>query len=292
MTTEATHLDRHHRHHAPRRVLGRVLLYVVLIALAAFYVLPMYWMLRSSLMTSTQIASVRPYVYWPQEMLWHNYVEAMTYVPFLNYFLNTMYVIVLVLAGTLLTSTLAAFAFSRIEWRGRDLWFAILMTGLMLPSAVTIIPTYIGWSKLSGINTFWPLTLPAFFGGGIFNIFLLRQFFHSIPRELDEAAFVDGASYFQIYLRVIVPLARPAVIVVALFRFLDVWNDYFGPILYLNDPKKFTLAIGLLSFRGQYATKWNLVMAASTVVVLPCIIIFLFGQKQLIEGIALTGLKG
>ncbi len=292
MTTQSTALHSRHRHRSPKRILSRVLLYVVLIALAAFYVLPMYWMIRSSLMTSTQIASVRPYIYWPSEMLWQNYIDAMTYVPFMSYFLNTMYVIALVLAGTLITSTLAAFAFSRIEWRGRDLWFAILMTGLMLPSAVTIIPTYIGWSKLSAINTFWPLTLPAFFGGGIFNIFLLRQFFQSLPKELDEAAFVDGASYFQIYLRVILPLARPAVIVVALFRFLDVWNDYFGPILYLNDPKKFTLAIGLLSFRGQYATKWNLVMAASTVVVLPCIIIFLFGQKQLIEGIALTGLKG
>lgn len=292
MTAATRQARARHRHTDPRRVLSRVLLYVVLIALAAFYVLPMYWMIRSSLMTSTQIASVRPYVYWPREMLWQNYADAMTYVPFLSYFLNTMYVIVLVMTGTLLTSTLAAFAFSRVEWRGRDLWFAILMTGLMLPGAVTIIPTYIGWSKLSAINTFWPLTLPAFFGGGIFNIFLLRQFFHSIPKELDEAAFVDGASYFQIYRRVILPLARPAIIVVALFRFLDVWNDYFGPILYLNDPKKFTLAIGLLSFRGQYATKWNLVMAASTVVVLPCVIIFLFGQKQLIEGIALTGLKG
>lgn len=291
MTIKPVHMLRR-RHHRPRKVFSRVALYVTLIALASFYVLPMYWMVRSSLMTSTQIASVRPYVIWPQEMLWQNYADAMTYVPFVDYFFNTMYVILLVLAGTLFTSTLAAFAFSRIDWRGRDMWFAILMTGLMLPGAVTIIPTYIGWSKLSAINTFWPLTLPAFFGGGIFNIFLLRQFFHSIPRELDEAAFVDGASYFQIYASVIVPLARPAVIVVALFRFLDAWNDYFGPILYLNDPKKFTLAIGLLSFRGQYATKWNLVMAASTVVVLPCVIIFLFSQKQLIEGIALTGLKG
>jgi multiple sugar transport system permease protein len=166
------------------------------------------------------------------------------------------------------------------------------MSAMMLPGAVTLIPTYLAWGALDKVNTFWPLILPSFFGGGIFNIFLLRQFYNSIPMELDEAAFVDGASNLQIYMKIIIPLSRPAIVVVALFTFLGVWNDYFGPIIYLNDPKKFTLAIGLLQFRGEYQTKWNLVMAASTVVIIPCLIVFLFGQKQLIEGISLTGLKG
>lgn len=141
------------------------------------------------------------------------------------------------------------------------------------------------------IDTYLPLILPSFFGGGAFNIFLLRQFFLGIPKELDEAARIDGAGPFQIFVRIILPLARSALVVVALFTFLNCWNDFFGPIIYLNTKEKFTLAVGLLQFRGDYSTKWNLLMAGSTIVVAPCIAVYLFGQKYLIEGISLTGLK-
>lgn len=274
------------------KIFWRFVMYAVLILLSLFCLLPLAWMVRSSFMKSTQIVQVRPFVIWPETLLWKNYTDALKFVPFLRYLANTLIVMGGVLLGTVLTSTLAAYSFSRVKWRGRNLIFGILMSGMMLPGAVTLIPTYLAWGGMGKVNTFWPLILPAFFGGGIFNIFLLRQFYNSIPMELDEAAFVDGASNLQIYAKIIVPLSRPAIVVVALFTFLGVWNDYFGPIIYLNDPKKFTLAIGLLQFRGEYATKWNLVMAASTVVIIPCLIVFLFGQKQLIEGISLTGLKG
>jgi multiple sugar transport system permease protein len=274
------------------RVFWRSVMYLVLIALSLFCLLPFLWMLRSSFMTSTQIVQTRPFIVWPKEVLWSNYTDALRFVPFLRYFFNTLIVLVGVLTGTILTSTLAAYSFSRVKWRGRDLVFGILMSSMMLPGAVTLIPTYLAWGAVGGVNTFWPLILPSFFGGGIFNIFLLRQFYNAVPMELDEAAFVDGANNLQIYSRIIVPLSRPAIVVVGLFTFLGVWNDYFGPIIYLNDPKRFTLAIGLLQFRGEYVTKWNLVMAASMLVIVPSLIVFLFGQKQLIEGISLTGLKG
>lgn len=276
----------------PARVLRRTLMYAACIALSLFCLLPLYWMVRSSLMKSVQIASVRPFIIWPDVMIWKNYTDALKFVPFGRYLVNTLYIMVGVMVGTVLTSTLAAYSFSRVQWKGRDTIFGILMTAMMLPGAVTLIPTYLAWGALGGVNTFWPLVLPSFFGGGIFNIFLLRQFYSAIPMELDEAAFMDGANNLQIYAKIIVPLSMPAIVVVSLFTFLNVWNDYFGPIIYLNDPKKFTLAIGLLQFQGEYSTKWNLVMAASTVVILPCLVVFLLGQKQLIEGISLTGLKG
>ena len=276
----------------PKRIFWRTLMYLAIISVSLFCLLPLAWMVRSSFMKSVQVVQMRPFIVWPEVLLWQNYTDALNFVPFLRYFGNTLTIIGGVLLGTVLTSTLAAYSFSRVQWRGRNVVFGILMSAMMLPGAVTLIPTYLAWGAMGGVNTFWPLVLPSFFGGGIFNIFLLRQFYNAIPMELDEAAFVDGASNLQIYARIIVPLSQPAIVVVALFTFLNVWNDYFGPIIYLNDPKKFTLAIGLLQFRGEYQTKWNLVMAASTVVIIPCLIVFLFGQKQLIEGISLTGLKG
>jgi multiple sugar transport system permease protein len=235
----------------PSRVAWRTVMYVVLILLSLFCLLPLGWMVRSSFMKSTQIVQVRPFILWPDTLLWKNYLDALQFVPFLRYFMNTMIILGGVLLGTVTTSTLAAYSFSRVRWRGRDVIFGILMSSMMLPGAVTLIPTYLAWGALGRVNTFWPLVLPSFFGGGIFNIFLLRQFYNSIPMELDEAAFVDGASNLQIYARIIVPLSRPAIVVVMLFTFLGVWNDYFGPIIYLNDPKKFTLAIGLLQFRAS-----------------------------------------
>jgi multiple sugar transport system permease protein len=162
---------------------------------------------------------------------------------------------------------------------------------MMLPGTVTIIPQYLLWARLHFVDTYVPLILPAFFGGGAFNIFLLRQFFLGIPRDLDEAAKIDGAGHIWIFSRIIIPLAKPAVMVICLFIFLGCWNDFFGPLIYLNSQSKFTLALGLLQFRGNYSTRWNWLMAASTVVVIPCIIMYIFAQRRLIEGIALTGMK-
>ena len=265
--------------------------YGVLILLAFVCVIPLYWMGRSSFMKNTDIYSMRPFVFWPKEMLWSNYTDAMKAANFGRYAVNTLIVVGGCMVGTLVTASMAAYAFSRVKWKGRSACFALILTTMMLPGSVTLIPQFMIWRNLNLVDTYWPLILPSFFGGGAFNIFLLRQFFLGIPRELDEAARIDGAGPFQIFLRVILPLSKSALVVVALFTFLNNWNDFFGPIIYLNSKEHFTLAIGLLQFKGDYSTKWNLLMAASTIVVAPCVAIYLFGQKHLIEGISLTGLK-
>lgn len=265
--------------------------YGVLILLAFVCVIPLYWMVRSSFMKNTDIYSMRPFVFWPKEMLWSNYTDAMKAANFGRYAINTLIVVGGCMVGTLVTASMAAYAFSRVKWKGRGACFALILTTMMLPGSVTLIPQFMIWRNLNLVDTYWPLILPSFFGGGAFNIFLLRQFFLGIPRELDEAARIDGAGPFQIFLRVILPLSKSALVVVALFTFLNNWNDFFGPIIYLNSKEHFTLAIGLLQFKGDYSTKWNLLMAASTIVVAPCVAIYLFGQKHLIEGISLTGLK-
>ena len=265
--------------------------YGVLILLAFVCVIPLYWMVRSSFMKNTDIYSMRPFVFWPKEMLWSNYTDAMKAANFGRYAGNTLIVVGGCMGGTLVTASMAAYAFSRVKWKGRSACFALILTTMMLPGSVTLIPQFMIWRNLNLVDTYWPLILPSFFGGGAFNIFLLRQFFLGIPRELDEAARIDGAGPFQIFLRVILPLSKSALVVVALFTFLNNWNDFFGPIIYLNSKEHFTLAIGLLQFKGDYSTKWNLLMAASTIVVAPCVAIYLFGQKHLIEGISLTGLK-
>lgn len=266
--------------------------YILLIFLSFICVLPLYWMVRSSFMKNTDIFIMDPFIVWPETMRWGNYVDAFKAADFIKYALNTLLIVGGCLAGTLLTSSMAAYAFSRVRWKGRDICFALLLATMMLPGTVTLIPQFIIWKNLHMVNTFWPLILPSFFGGGAFNIFLMRQFFLTIPTALDESARIDGAGPFQIYLRIILPLAKSAMVVVALFTFLNNWNDFFGPLIYLNEKKNFTLALGLLQFKGDYSSKWNLLMAASTIVVMPCIIIYLIGQKHLMEGISMTGMKG
>lgn len=228
----------------------------------------------------------------PKPFKWDNFQRALTVLPFDKFFINTLIIVVSVLIGTVVTSSVAAFGFSRIKWKGRDTVFAILMTSMMLPAAVTIIPSFLGWQMLGFYDTYYPLIVPAYFGGGIFNIFLLRQFYLTIPQDFDEAAYVDGANYLQIYWRIILPLSRSAIIVVAIFSFLGSWNDFMGPLIYLKSDNLFTLALGLQMFQGSYTAQWDLLMAASAAVVLPCVIVFLVGQRYFLEGITLSGLKG
>lgn len=267
------------------------LVYAAVIGLSCVFLLPFLWMLRSSLTELSQIFETPPR--WiPNPIRFENYADALTFVPFGRYFLNTVIIVAGSLAGILLTSSIAAFSFSRIQWPGRNIVFGILLSGMMLPGAVTLIPTFIGWQHFGFYNTFVPLIAPAWFGGGAYNIFLLRQFYMGIPRSLDEAAYVDGAGYLRIYWNIVLPLSRSALIVVALFAFLFHWNDFFGPLIYVKDEVLFTLALGLQQFQGTYSSEWGLLMAASTVVILPCVIVFLFGQKKFIEGISLTGVKG
>jgi multiple sugar transport system permease protein len=207
------------------------------------------------------------------------------------YFRNTMLIMIPVLAGTVLTSSMAAYAFARLRFPFKRFWFVLVLGSLMLPYAVTMLPTFLLWSKLGAVNTFLPLTVPAWLGGGAFNIFMLRQFFLTIPKELEEAAIIDGAGYFGIYYRIMLPLVKPALVVVTLFTFLAVWNDFLNPLIYLNNERLYTLALGLLQFKGTYSAEWQLLMAGSTILVIPPVLVFLLGQKYFIEGITLSGMK-
>lgn len=274
------------------KTIKNIFFYIILVFIAFVCFVPLFWMVRSSFMKNTSIYILDPFIIWPKKMLWENYKNAWSFANFPVYTKNTFIIAISSLIGTVLTSSLAAYSFARLKWNGRNFWFMVILSTLMLPATVTLIPQFLIWRNLNLVNTFVPLILPSFLGGGAYNIFLMRQFFMSIPYELDEAAEIDGTSKFQIYYLIILPLSKSAIIVVALFSFLYNWNDFFGPIIYLNDKAHFTLALGLLQFRGDYVSKWNLLMAASTIVIAPCILIYSIGQKYLIEGISLTGIKG
>ena len=274
-----------------KKKISKSIIYIILLFISFVCLVPFYWMIRSSLMDMSQIFTMPP-IWIPKPIKFSNYKEALTMLPFGRYFLNTLFVVVFTVLGTVITSSLCAYSFSRIEWKGRDTVFGILLTAMMIPFAVTLIPTFIGWQKLGVVNSYAPLIVPAWFGGGIFNVFLLRQFFRTIPKELDEAARIDGAGHFTIYSKIIIPLSKPSLIVVSLFSFMGSWNDFLGPLVYLNDGDKFTLSLGLMQFQGMYSAQWQYMMAAATVVLVPIVIIFFIGQKYFIEGISMSGMKG
>jgi multiple sugar transport system permease protein len=276
-----------------RARIGRWLVLAALVAGAGVCLAPFAWLIRSSFMDEAQIFDSPPR--WiPDPFTFANYRDGLSSQPFFGYFLNTLTLEVLVVPGIVLTCSMAAFAFGRLRWPGRNIVFAVLMSGLMLPYAATLIPSFIAWEKLGLIDTYVPLVLPAWFagaGGGMASVFLLRQFFRTIPRDLDEAAYIDGAGPVRVYLQIILPLSKPALLVVGVFTFFAVWNDFLNPLIYLSDGAKFTLALGLASFKGTFSSEWGYLMAASTVVTLPVVVIFFIAQRHLLEGIALTGMK-
>ncbi len=272
--------------------IGRIFLYVMLIIGALICLMPLYWLIRSALMDMSQIFQRNPIVWIPKPFVWTNFGDALSELPFNLYFTNSAIITFACLVGVVVSSSFCAFAFSRLKWRGRNFWFVCIMSSMMLPYAVTMIPTFIGWQKLGLYGTYYPLIVPAFFGGGAFNIFLLRQFYMTLPKELDEAAIVDGASYPRIWAQIVLPLSHSALIVVGLFAFLNTWNDFLAPLIYCSNDKQYTVALGLQLFKGMYNARWEYLMAASAVAFLPCLIAFALGQKYFIEGIALTGVKG
>ncbi|WP_199826297.1 carbohydrate ABC transporter permease [Streptomyces sp. SBT349] len=275
-----------------RTTLSRALLHLVVAAGAVITLFPFLWLVRSALMEDGQIF-VSPPEWLPDPFAWHNFSDSLTARPFGRYFLNTLTIEAVVVPGVLLVGALSAFAFARLRWRGRNPVFAVLLSALMLPYAVTLVPTFIGWQHLGLVGTYVPLTLPAWFGvGQIGSIFLMRQFFLTIPRELDDAAYMDGASPFTVFWRIVLPLSKPVLIVVGIFTFIGVWNDFLNPLIYLADTNRFTLALGLASFQGVYSAQWGYLMAASTVVIAPIIAVFFLAQRHILEGITLTGLKG
>ncbi|MBI2297400.1 MAG: carbohydrate ABC transporter permease [Armatimonadetes bacterium] len=276
----------------------RPLVHLVLIAGSLVCLFPLLWMISTSLKPITETMTLPPR--WiPSVWQWVNYPRAVMYqsdklgyIPFLVYAQNTLYLAVLGVTGCVLSNAVVAYGFSRIRWRGRETLFAITLATMMIPFPVTMVPMYVLYRHLHWIGTFKPLWVGAWCGGA-FNIFLLRQFFMTIPQELSEAARVDGCSEWRIFWRIILPLAKPALAVVALFHFMYVWNDFLGPLIYLQDQRQFTLALGLQAYQSQHGgTEWNMLMAAATIMVLPIIVLFFFAQKTFIQGISVTGLKG
>jgi multiple sugar transport system permease protein len=273
-----------------RRFLGAVATYTVLIALSIFFMIPLFWMLSTSLKARWDVF-VYPPQWIPPHPQWQNFGEVFQRVPFLRYAANTSFLVLANLVGQLFTVPLAGYAFARLRFPGRDIIFFIVIATMMVPSQVTMIPLFAIFQKLKLVNTYWPLILPAF-GGGAFYIFLMRQYMKTLPRDLDDAARIDGAGTWGILYKVILPLCRPPLIIVIVYTFWGVWNDFLHPLIYLNDSSRFTLQLGLAFFRGRFDVEWNLLMAATLMTVVPLLVVYFLVQEQLIGGIASVGIKG
>lgn len=270
-------------------VLRRVLLYIVLILIAVIMVVPFLWMLSTSLKTQYDAVKIPP-VWIPDPPQWENYVKLFTEQPMFQFMLNTIKIVFFVVLGQLFFSSLAAYSFARISFKGRNVMFFFYIATLMVPGQVTMIPTYLMFAKAGLTDNHLALILPAFFSA--FGVFLLRQFFMSLPRELEEAAEIDGCNPFMTYWRIMLPLVVPAMLTLGVFTLMNTWNDYMGPLIYLSSPEKYTMTLGVAYFKGVYTTQWNLVMAGSIVSVVPILIAYLCAQKYFIEGIAFSGVKG
>jgi multiple sugar transport system permease protein len=273
-----------------RRIARIVAVYAALTVVGLLFLLPFVWMVSTSVKPNDQVF-VYPPRWIPEPLLWNNYADAMTAVPFLRYFRNTLFISGMTVAGTLVSCSLVAYGFSRVRWIGRDVVFLIVLATMMLPTATTLVPLYIIFRKLGWMGTFNPLIVPPFFGTAFF-IFLLRQFFMTIPMELSDAAKIDGETELGILWRIILPLSKPALASVALFSFLWSWSDFFGPLIFLTDERLYTISLGLVQFQSRYDTAWGQVMAASTVFTVPVLLLFFVAQRQFIEGVTLTGIKG
>ncbi|MDR2477507.1 MAG: carbohydrate ABC transporter permease [Treponema sp.] len=263
---------------------------VLLVLMSAVMIFPFIWLVRSAFMTQREIMTV-PIKWLPAKLNLNNFRNAFKAAPFGIYFFNSILLAVINLTAQILSSSFIAFGFARLRFRGRGLWFALLLSTMMIPYTVVMIPQFMFWKTAGVYNTFLPLIVPSFFGHA-FNVFLIRQFYMGIPRDYDEAALVDGAGYFMIYSRIIMPMAKPVLCSVGVFTFMSCWNDFIGPLLYLDKPNLKTVSLGLQIFIGQYAGQINLMMAASSVAILPMIVIFFFAQRYFIEGITFSGLKG
>jgi len=271
-------------------IIGRVITYLVLSAGAFVMLYPFAWMVSISLSTLKDLFAEPPR--WVSETLhWESYLRAFTVFPFAKYLRNTLVITLSSMVGQLLSCTMAAYAFARVRWEGRDLVFVLMLATMMLPPQVTLIPMYVIWRNLGALDTYAPLIVPSYLGTAYLT-FLARQYFASIPLELEDAARVDGCSFFSIFFRIMLPLSFPLLVTLALFSFIGHWNNFFGPLVYLQTPDKYTLQLGMFGLQGQYETDVPTLMAVATLILLPVLVIFLFGQQYFIRSVVLSGLKG
>ena len=280
-----TRIARHMRDELVRRSLA----YLFTTVLAVMFAMPFFWMVSSSLKSLSELAKFPPTLI-PEVFLWSNYADALKAAPFDRYFLNTVQITALGMLGQVLSGSLVAYGFARLRFKGSNFWFMVLLSTMMLPHQVTLIPQYLLFRQLGWLNTIAPLVVPAYFGTP-FYIFLLRQFFMTIPKELDEAAIVDGCGRFGIWWRIILPLSRPILTTIVAFSFIAHWNDFFGPLIYLSDPKAMTVAVGLLTFKNDTQTLFQLLMAASVIALVPVVAVFFVAQRYFVSSISMTGLK-
>ena len=269
---------------------AKIFIYIALIFISLLCLFPLYWLVRSSFMSYREIFAT-PMRWFPEKLLFSNFSEALEKMDFLTQFKNTLIIVVVNIFGTVLSSSFVAFGFTRINFPGRNFWFGLLMLTMMIPGISLIIPQFIVWKTVGFYDTLIPLIFPSFFASA-FNVFLLKQFYSGIPKDYDEAVYIDGGNYFTVYTKIIMPLTKPALTTICVFTFMNCWNDFFNPFIYLQSKEKYTLALGLQAFMGQYVSEWNLLLAASLIIIIPMIILFFFAQKHFIEGITFSGLKG
>lgn len=264
--------------------------HLFLLAIGCIFLFPFLWLLSTSLKTPEEIFKIPPNIL-PEVFQWQNYKNATQAIPFFRYFLNTFLLCFITIGGQLFSAPMVAYSLAKVQWKGRNIIFGIVVATMILPAQVTMIPVYIIFSKLGWVNTYLPLTIGSFFGAPFF-IFLLRQFFMGIPNELLDAARIDGASEFRIYWQIMLPLVKPALATVVLFQFVWTWTDFLGPLIYLNDPIKWTITVGLQGFLQDHNAQWELLMAAAAIFTVPMILLYFFGQKYFMRaGSAMTGLK-
>lgn len=272
-----------------RDLVSKTVVYLILGAGSIVILMPLVWMISTSLKPLSHVFRFPP-EFIPQRIVWSNYPDALTQLPFDIYFRNTMFIVFWTVLGEVIISSIVAYAFSRLRWKGRNALFIVVLATMMLPRQVTLIPDFLIFKHLGMIDTFWPLILPSWFGNP-FYIFLLRQYFLTHSRELDQAAVIDGCSRFGVFWRITMPMSKPVLAAVAIFSFQYHWNDFFRPLIFLFSKENRTLALGLQFFQGTYGTEWNSLMAVSLVVMLPLIIVFFFTQRIFIQGVVFTGYK-
>lgn len=269
----------------------KMLSLALLIFLTLLVMFPIYWIFRSSLMTNAELYAYPP-SFFPPNWRFENYVATMKEFPFWQYLKNTFTIIIPSVLGATVTATTGGYAFARLRFKGKKLLFMMCVGSMLLPTMVTLVPLYLGWTRILGLgDTYWPLILPHFCGGGAFNIFLIRQFVKTVPRELDEAATIDGCGYFRILVSIIIPAIKSAMIVVGLLKFIELWNDLLQQVIYINYQKDFTIALGLSLFKGSLKSDWSKIMCATCMAFIPGVLFYLMGQKYFVEGIVMTGMK-
>lgn len=265
----------------------KILSYVLMTVIGIILIIPLLWMVFTSLKPMEEIVRYPP-TFFPEKIVWENYLDTIAAFPFWRYARNTLFITVLVVIGNVLSNSFIAYGFAKLDFPGKKLMFALVLSTMMIPGFVTMIPQYVLFSKIGWVGTYLPLIVPSFFGNA-FNIFLMRQFYLSINNELIEAAEIDGANHLYIWSHLMLPLTKPVLITIAINSFNAAWNDFLGPLLYIQDQEKYTLQIGLQVFQNQATTQWNYLMAGATLVLIPTILLFFFAQRYFIEGMDLTG---